>query len=203
MLKTSNFYNFRKFFKKRLNVYVFKCLWTAWQAVCVKKFWLRKGYYFLFRHNYYFFVPTFITKVTEYLCLGVGSFSSDKFRFLTSHFWRIFVTSIESFCCPKLKFERNFHLWSLFVKLWGFKDCHFCFALFTRKRGLFLLRNHSKLVHGKLYAIIDSLVGAKFITLYLIWRVGYVFTNLNFFRKKISFYFITFIFSMLLLLHRP
>ena len=36
-----------------------------------------------------------------------------------------------------------------------------CFKLLTRKRDLIRLRNHSKLVHGRLYAIIDLLKGAK------------------------------------------
>ena len=42
------------------------------------------------------------------------------------------------------------------------------FALLTRKRDLIRLRNRSKLVQGSLYAIIDLLIGAKSITLYLI-----------------------------------
>ena len=33
-------------------------------------------------------------------------------------------------------------------------------------------KNRSKLVEGSLFAIIDLLLGTKFITLYLIWRVG-------------------------------
>ena len=37
---------------------------------------------------------------------------------------------------------------------------------------LFRLRNRSKLVEGRLFAITDSLLGAKFINLYFIWRVG-------------------------------
>ena len=27
-------------------------------------------------------------------------------------------------CCPELKFEKIFHLWSFFVELWGFEYCH-------------------------------------------------------------------------------
>ena len=73
-----------------------------------------------------FIVPTFDTKVTEYLCSGwVFFFLQTNFDFLTSHFWRKFFISFESYCCPELKFEKIFHLWSFFVKLWGFKDCHF------------------------------------------------------------------------------
>ena len=33
-------------------------------------------------------------------------------------------------------------------------------------------RNCSKLVEGGFFAIIDMLLGAKCVTLYLIWRVG-------------------------------
>ena len=58
--------------------------------------------------------------------LGVGFFFlQTNFDFLTSHFWRNFFISFESYCCLELKFEKIFHLWSFFVKLWGFKDCHF------------------------------------------------------------------------------
>ena len=42
------------------------------------------------------------------------------------------------------------------------------------------LRNRSKLVKENLFAITDLLLGAKFITLYFIWRVGDDFRkNLN------------------------
>ena len=58
--------------------------------------------------------------------LGVGFFFlQTNFDFLTSHFWRNFLVSFESYCCPELEFEKIFLLWSFFVKLWGFKDCHF------------------------------------------------------------------------------
>ena len=40
--------------------------------------------------------------------------------------------------------------------------------IITRKRDLIHLRNVSKLVQGSLYAIIELLIGAKSITLYLI-----------------------------------
>ena len=58
--------------------------------------------------------------------LGVGFFFlQTNFDFLTSHFWRNFLMSFKRYCCPELKFEKIFHLWSFFVKLWGFKYCHF------------------------------------------------------------------------------
>ena len=48
-----------------------------------------------------------------------------------------------------------------------------------------LLRNRAKLVEGSLFALIDLLTGAKFITLYFKWRAGDEFTkNLSFFLKK-------------------
>ena len=72
-----------------------------------------------------FIVPTFDTKVTEYLCSGWFFFLQTSFDFLTSHFWRNFFKSVKRYCCLELKFERIFHLWSFFVKLWGFRDCHF------------------------------------------------------------------------------
>ena len=90
-----------------------------------------------------FFVPTFDTKVTEYLCSGGFFFLQTNFDFLTSHFWRNFFISFERYCCPELKFEKIFYLWLFFVKLRGFKDCNFgqfgkinarYFALLTRKR---------------------------------------------------------------------
>ena len=63
-----------------------------------------------------------------------------------------------------------------FVKLWGFKDCHFdkfgilnarYISHFNRVSGeLILQRNRSKLVEGSLFAIIDLLLRANLITLY-------------------------------------
>ena len=70
-------------------------------------------------------VPTFDTKVTEYLCSGWVFFSSDKFRLFNKPFLTEFLISFERYCCLELKFEEIFHLWSFFVNLWGFKDCHF------------------------------------------------------------------------------
>ena len=49
--------------------------------------------------------------------LGVGFFFlQTNFDFLTSLFWRIFLISFESHCCPELKFEKIFYLWSFLVK---------------------------------------------------------------------------------------
>ena len=56
---------------------------------------------------------------------GFFFFLQTNFDFLTSHFWRNFFISFKRYCCPELKFEKIFHLWLFFVKLWGFKDCHF------------------------------------------------------------------------------
>ena len=77
------------------------------------------------QENIWLVVPTFDTKVTEYLCSGWVFFLQTNFDFLTSHFWQNFFISFESYRCLELKFEKIFHLWSFFVKLWGFKDCHF------------------------------------------------------------------------------
>ena len=44
----------------------------------------------------------------------------------------------------------------------GFKDCQF--------KDLFRLRNRSEIVQGSLYALIEQLLGANSISLYLIWR---------------------------------
>ena len=43
-----------------------------------------------------FIVPTFDTKVTEYLCSGWVIFSSDKFRLFNENFF----ISFERYCCP-------------------------------------------------------------------------------------------------------
>ena len=71
-------------------------------------------------------VPTFDTKVTEYLCLGWVLFLQTSFDFLTSHFWRNFKISFDRYDWLDFKFENIFHLWSSFVKLWGLKHCHSC-----------------------------------------------------------------------------
>ena len=67
-----------------------------------------------------------LTHISQITVLGVGFFFlQTNFDFLTSNFWRNFFISFESHCCPELKFEKTFHLCLFFVKLWGFKDCHF------------------------------------------------------------------------------
>ena len=38
----------------------------------------------------------------------MGFFLQTTFDFLTSHFWQYLFISFESYCCPKLKFEKNF-----------------------------------------------------------------------------------------------
>ena len=69
-------------------------------------------------------VPTFLTKVWEYLCSGWVFFSSGKFRLFNYPFLTEFVSSFKRYCCLELKFEQIFHLWSFSVKLWGFEGCH-------------------------------------------------------------------------------
>ena len=66
-----------------------------------------------------FIVPTFDTKVMEYLCSEWVFFLQTNFDFLTSHFWRIFKISSKTYCCPELKFEKIVHLWSFFKKSYG------------------------------------------------------------------------------------
>ena len=67
------------------------------------------------------------------------------------------------------------------------------------------LKNHSKLVEGSLFAIIDLLLGAKFISLYFIRRAGgyHFHKKISNWKKKKSFSFTTFNFFTLLQLHRP
>ena len=66
----------------------------------------------------------------------------------------------------------------MIVKLWGLKKCQFgtinapYFSRYNRESGnLILQKNRSKLVGGSLFAIIEWLQGAKFVTL-VIWPVG-------------------------------
>ena len=75
-------------------------------------------------HDYHY-CSDFRYEVTECLCSGGFFFLQTNFDFLTSLFDGIFFISFKKYCCPELKFEKIFHLWSFFVKLWGFKDCHF------------------------------------------------------------------------------
>ena len=57
--------------------------------------------------------------------IGWVFFLQTGFDFLTSHFWQNFLISFKKYCCLELKLENIFHLWLFFVKLWGFKHCHF------------------------------------------------------------------------------
>ena len=83
-----------------------------------------------------------------------------------------------------------------FVKLWGFDDCHFgqfgtinaryIFWLLPHKQRFDPRINRSKFVEGRLFALIDLLLGAKSIFFYFIWRmVVRIFTNFLKFEKKI------------------
>ena len=53
-------------------------------------------------------VPTFDTKVTEYLCSGWVFFLQTNIDFLTSHFWRNFLIPFKRYCCPELNLKRYF-----------------------------------------------------------------------------------------------
>ena len=57
------------------------------------------------------------------LVLGVSFFLQTKYGFLTSFLNGIFLISFKRYCCLELRFEKIFHLWSFFVKLWGFRAC--------------------------------------------------------------------------------
>ena len=63
--------------------------------------------------------------------------------------------------------------------------------IFCASGDLIHLRNRSKLVQGSLYAIIDLLIGAKSITLYLIWRLGACFhkKRSSFKKEEFNLYF--------------
>ena len=115
-------------------------------------------------HSVKFIVPTFYTKVTEYLCSGWVFFSSDKFRLFNKPYLTEFFYIIQKVNCK------------------GFKDCHFgqlgtinaryISRYYRVSRDLIRLINRSKLVERRLFAIIDLLQGTKYIFLYFIWRVG-------------------------------
>ena len=79
-----------------------------------------------FGWNYVFNCSDFRYESNGIFVLGLGFFFlQTKFDFLTSHFWRKFFISFKRYCCSELKLEKVFPLWSFFVKLWRFKDCHF------------------------------------------------------------------------------
>ena len=60
--------------------------------------------------NSYCFCLDFGNESNGTFVLGVGFFSSDKFRFPNEPFLTIFFTSFEKYCCLELKFEKIFHL---------------------------------------------------------------------------------------------
>ena len=60
----------------------------------------------------------------------------------------------------------------IFRKLWVLKTAILANLGQLTREDLIRLRNRSKLVDGSLFALIDLLPGAKYITLYFIWRVG-------------------------------
>ena len=65
-----------------------------------------------------FFAPTFVTKVTEYLCSG-WIFSSDQFRLFNETFLTKFLMIIKRYFCIELKLENVFHLYFIFCKVMG------------------------------------------------------------------------------------
>ena len=111
-----------------------------------------------------FIVPTF-EECDGFFVLQGDFFSREILTFKLENFDRILKKSFERFSCPEIKIKRLSHMWSFVVKFWGFYYDHF--GLLTRK-----WRNRFKLVAFSLFAIIDSLLGGKFITLYFIWCVG-------------------------------
>ena len=161
----------------------------------------------LFLNNFSIYCSDFRYESNGIFVLGVGFFFlRTKFDFLTSHFWRNFFISFERYCCHELKFEKIFHLWSFFVELWGFKDCHFGHfdqfgtinarynSRYQRVSGdLIRLINRSKLVERNLFAIIDLLQWTKILFLYFILRVGGWFSQKNSnFRKNFHLIFLCF-----------
>ena len=123
------------------------------------------------------FVPTFDT--------GWVFFSSDKFRLFNWPFLTEFFFIIQKVLLFWAQIWKDIHLWSFFVKLWGFKDCHFghfdqfgtinarYISGYYRVSGdLIRLRNRSKLFEGSLFAVNDLLQGTKSTLMFFIWRVG-------------------------------
>ena len=115
--------------------------------------------------------------------------------------WWNFSISFESYCWLDFKFEKLLCLWSFFVMLWGFKDCHFGQFRSVIKRYILRyycisgdrirLRNCSKMVEKCSTVINDLLQGAKIILLYFIWRMGgWLSKTISIFRKK-KFHFIS------------
>ena len=65
------------------------------------------------------------------------------------------------------------------------------FRAINEQGDLIRLRNRSKLVEGKLFAIVDFLKGAKSITLYFKWREG-----VDFYQKSQNFNFFSFFYNI-------
>ena len=107
------------------------------------------------------FVPTFATKVTEYLCSGWVFFLQTNFDFLTSHFWRNFFTSFENYCSSAFIWK-DFLPVIIFRKVMGVKRLPvwpiwdnyraIYFALLTRNRRFNSSWKCSKLVQESLFA---------------------------------------------------
>ena len=141
-------------------------------------------------------VPTFVTKVTDYLCSGWFFCLQINFDFLTSYCWRDFFISFRKYCCPELKFGKIFYLWSFSVKFWGLKlpkfgtiNARYISRNLRVSGDLIRHRNCSKLVEGSLLAIIDLLLVSKFITFVLNMACGgMIFTKNTKFKKKIIFF---------------
>ena len=66
-------------------------------------------------------VPTFDTKVTEYLCSGGFFFLQTNFDFLTSHFWRNFLYHSEAIVVLSSNLKRYFTCDHFFVNYEGLK----------------------------------------------------------------------------------
>ena len=64
--------------------------------------------------------------------------------------------------------------------------------IYVQRLDLIRLRNRSKLVERSLFAIIDMLLEAKFITLYFIWRMDMIFTKK--FQIFLQFFFFIFLY---------
>ena len=123
---------------KFFNNLSWKFFWTFKKLCKNRKTTIIFKFFFGFFYFLHFLEANVVRSIKPYFCsdfryesngifvLGVGFFFlQTNFDFLTSLFWRTFFISFKRFCCPELKFEKIFHLSSFFVKLWGFKDCHF------------------------------------------------------------------------------
>ena len=70
-----------------------------------------------------FVVPTFVTKLSEYLCSGWVFFLQTNSTYQLTIFDWVFVMSFKRYCCPELKFEKTIHLRSKlksFFLIWDF-----------------------------------------------------------------------------------